>query len=57
MGVYSFDHIFQPRADNYKVYIKCVKRELNELFEGRNFIFLAMGPSGSGKTHSLFGKG
>lgn len=52
---FVFDAVFNEKKNNCDVFQKCVKSNLDNLFQGFNTTFFAYGNTGSGKTHTIFG--
>ncbi len=52
---FVFDAVFHEKRSNQDVFQKCVKPNLENLFQGFNTTFFAYGNTGSGKTHTIFG--
>lgn len=52
---FVFDGVFNEKKSNFDVFQKCVKPNLENLFQGFNTTFFAYGNTGSGKTHTIFG--
>ena len=52
---FVFDGVYNEVMNNKEVFQKCVKPNLENLFQGYNTTFFAYGNTGSGKTHTIFG--
>ena len=52
---YTFDHVFNYKASNFKVFKHTVPQVLKQLLGGVNTTVFAYGQTGSGKTHTMLG--
>ncbi|SCU82620.1 LADA_0C06832g1_1 [Lachancea dasiensis] len=55
LGEFTFDNVFNPQADNSRVYEEIGKPLIDKLFQGFNAIIFAYGMTGSGKTFTMSG--
>jgi kinesin family protein 2/24 len=54
-GSYSFDHVFDERSSNARIYVQAVRPVLDVTRKGGSAVFFAYGQTGSGKTHTMMG--
>lgn len=52
---FTFDHVFDEKCDNKKVYQTLLQPYLNQVKQGYNVTCFAYGMTGAGKTHTMFG--
>ncbi|XP_044263818.1 chromosome-associated kinesin KIF4A isoform X2 [Tribolium madens] len=50
---FTYNYVFDPTTTQDYVYETCVKRMIENLFNGYNITVLAYGQTGSGKTHTM----